>query len=236
MNILFLDVETTGTEEKDRLCQLAYKLKGYEGCEYLFKPEVPMTVGAMSVCHITDKMLEDKPMFKSSLLYPTLKTLFKDPQTVFVAHNAEFDMGFLEREGLRLPERFICTMKVAHHHDTKGELEKHNLQFLRYTYGLEFEEEINPHDALSDVLVLEKLFDYYNNHYTVDQMVEISSRPILFKKMMFGKYKGKLFADIAKIDTDYFKWLLRETKVDANMRHTLEYYLKGKSRLMEFSQ
>ena len=52
-NLIFLDVETTGTEEKDRIVQVAYKyLKGESFVEY-FKPEIPISIDAMSVCHIT---------------------------------------------------------------------------------------------------------------------------------------------------------------------------------------
>jgi len=63
-NLIFLDVETTGTEEKDRIVQVAYKyLKGESFVEY-FKPEIPISIDAMSVCHITNEMVADKPAFQ----------------------------------------------------------------------------------------------------------------------------------------------------------------------------
>ena len=39
---IFLDTETTGTEEKDRLCQLAYKTEDGVIVNELFKPSLPI--------------------------------------------------------------------------------------------------------------------------------------------------------------------------------------------------
>jgi exodeoxyribonuclease X len=38
---IFLDTETTGTEEKDRMCQLAYKIETSAIVNELFKPPFP---------------------------------------------------------------------------------------------------------------------------------------------------------------------------------------------------
>lgn len=224
--LVFLDVETTGVAETDRLCQLAYSTNNGARVA-LFKPPVPMTVDAMSICHITNEMLEGAPAFAESDARNELQSLFDD-DGILVAHNANFDLGFLLKEGMALPKRHICTMKVAHHHDKKGELEKHNLQYLRYLYGLKFEQEINAHDAMGDVWVLEKLFDWYKQHYTIEQMVEISSKPILLKKMPFGKYKGDWFKDIAKKDFDYLLWMRRAMDMDENMKYTVEHYINNR--------
>lgn len=94
MKVIFLDVETTGTEEEDRLCQLAYKTEEEE-VDLLFNPLRPMSIGAMSVCHITDSMLDGKETFKDSTVSKRLCEILKDH--IFVAHNAVFDMEFLEK-------------------------------------------------------------------------------------------------------------------------------------------
>ena len=63
---IFLDTETTGTGNDDRLCQIAFKLGyGPAVCE-LFKPDKPISIDAMAIQHITNKMVEDKPQFIGS--------------------------------------------------------------------------------------------------------------------------------------------------------------------------
>ena len=44
---IFLDTETTGTAEKDRLCQLAYKFETGKIVNELFKPPLPIAIEAM---------------------------------------------------------------------------------------------------------------------------------------------------------------------------------------------
>ncbi len=228
MKPLFLDVETTGTKPEDRLIQLAYKLgETYGNC--LFKPPVPISIEAMAICHITEEDVADCPPFQEHSLSKELQGHLDDMSVVLVAHNAQFDMKFIEKEGIKLPPCHICTMKMAHHHDKKGELDKHTLQFLRYLYGLKFETRIDPHDAMSDVLVLEKLFAYYAEHYSIEEMIEVSSKPILLKRFPFGKYKGEWFKDVVKRDLEYMLWMRRGiTDLDENLKYTLEYYINNR--------
>ena len=53
---IFLDTETTGTEKKDRLCQLAYKTETGKIVNQLFKPPLPIAIEPMSIHHITNKI------------------------------------------------------------------------------------------------------------------------------------------------------------------------------------
>ena len=63
---IFLDTETTGATKNDRLCQLAYKTEKCEIVNELFKPPLPIAIGAMCVHHITNEMVENKSAFKDS--------------------------------------------------------------------------------------------------------------------------------------------------------------------------
>jgi hypothetical protein len=47
MNLAFTDTETTGTEEEDRLLQLAYRCGGKDVNE-LYRPPVPINLMAMA--------------------------------------------------------------------------------------------------------------------------------------------------------------------------------------------
>lgn len=224
---IFLDTETTGTGTKDRLCQLAYKLDTGEIVNELFKPPLPIEIEAMSVHHITNEMVVDKPAFKDSPEFSKLVDLLDDDKNILVAHNAKFDVDMLVKEGIN-PKRVICTLKLARHLDPNGVIPKYNLQYLRYFLGIQIE--ATAHDALGDILVLEKLFERLFARMSKDidadaiedKMVEISSNPVLLSRMYFGKHKGQLFKDIP---VDYLQWLSGKDDLDEDMRYTVEWYL-----------
>ena len=187
-HLMFGDVETTGTEEEDRLCQLAFKCGTMEHNQN-YRPPVPIGLVAMSIHHITNEDVVNKGTFEESSVRELL--LKHADKTVFVAHNARFDLGMLAKEGVEFGQH-ICTLRVARHLDTKAKLEKHTLQYLRYLFRLKFAEPINPHDAWSDVLVLEGVFWYLVNHLckindyreadALAHMMEISLRPSLIRR------------------------------------------------------
>jgi exodeoxyribonuclease X len=224
---IFLDTETTDIGPDDRLCQIAYKPEGEEPVCELFNPGRPISIEAMSIHHITNKMVENKPTFQGSRLYVQLNTLVQDEGNVFVAHNAKFDVEMLKREGIHL-NRVICTLKLARYLDTNGVIPKYNLQYLRYYLGLEID--AKPHDALGDILVLEAVFQrifdkFISNGLSdpVDEMIKISSNPILIARMPFGKHRGQLFSEIPP---DYLEWLLT-TDLDEDMEYTVKRCLGG---------
>ncbi len=223
--LIFLDTETTGNDLKtDRLSQVCYKVEGEIRMGY-FKPPIPMSVKAMSVTHITNKMLEDKPSFEGSDFQKDLRAMLKD--NILVAHNALFDIAMLRNDGVEVP-RFIDTLRIARHLDPECKIPEYNLQFLRYYLGLEID--APAHDAAGDVKVLEAVFERMRAKFnTVEEMVEISSRPTLFKIMMFGKHKGKTMEEVAKIDSAYLDWLLAQKMQDEEGEEdwifTLKHYL-----------
>jgi hypothetical protein len=64
----------------------------------------------------------------------------------------------------------------------------------------------------------------------LEAMIEISSRPILFTTIRFGKHKDKKIADVAREDPSYLRWLLTEKKKapagEEDWIYTLEHHLK----------
>jgi exodeoxyribonuclease X len=100
---IFLDTETTGTGPDDRLCQIAFKPDNGPIASGLFNPGKPISVDAMVVHHITDKMVRDKPPFKGSDLHARLKAMASDADKVIVAHNAQYDMNNFTGGGYSLP-------------------------------------------------------------------------------------------------------------------------------------
>ncbi len=240
--LIFFDTETTGNTEKDFLVQIAYKneVGNFVG---LYKPEIKIPPEASAVHHITNKMVADKPTFKESTDQPIIKKLFEDEDTVLVAHNAPFDLTIIEKEGIK-PKKFICTLRMARYLDPEGKIERYNLQYLRYLLDLEVE--AIAHDALGDVLVLEKLFGRLKKKLmseipteggkrlteegAIEKMIEISSHPSLLLSFNFGKHLGKKIEEVLKVDRGYLEWLLEQKQasdqIDEDWIYTLKHYLK----------
>lgn len=234
--LIFFDTETTGNTDEDFLCQLAYKINE-ETFTGLYKPPKRIPPEASAVHHITNKMLENAIAFKENPDYKKIKELFEDENSVVVAHNALFDLAMMHKEDIN-PKNFICTLRVARDLDREGKIERYNLQYLRYL--LEIEVEAVAHDALGDVLVLEKLFerlmkkikdeDNASDEDTIKKMIDISSRPSILRTFSFGKHNGKTIAEVCATDRGYLEWLLAQ-KLESEQNeddwiYTLNHHLK----------
>lgn len=243
-NLVFLDTETTGLNKEDRLCQVAFKFQGKEQ-DALFRPEIPISVEAMAISHITNRMVADKDAFKDSEMFQELKDIF-DKDNILVAHNAGFDAEILRREGLEI-RKMIDTYKIAGYLDKKGEIPKYNLQYLRYYFDFEVPD-APAHNALGDIRVLEVIFDYFYarmkaevgaEEKIIPKMLEISALPLLIKKFSFGKYLGERVEEVAGRDKGYLQWLLGEKKKarengedeSEDWIYTLEHHLKNQNSL-----
>lgn len=238
--LIFLDTESTGNEPgKDRLCQVCYKTEEGGFKTAYFKPPMPISIKAMSITHITNKMVEDKEAFQGSEFAKRLQEELNEG--VLVAHTALFDIAMLKSEGIEIP-RFIDTLRVVRELDPDNKIPEHNLQFLRYFLDLEVEfgkEGIMAHDAEGDVRVLEALFRRLfakvregeeSDEAAIEKMIEISARPTLFRRMIFGKYKGQSIEDILRTDRRYLEWLLKEkesldSETEEDWIYTLKHYL-----------
>ena len=253
--LIFFDTETTGNEQKDFLIQIAYK-SGDEKFVGLYKPEIKIPPAASAVHHITNKMVAEKPAFSESEDIEKIKTLFEDENSIVVAHNAPFDLMIIKKEGIE-PANFICTLRVARHLDKENKIEQYKLQYLRYFLDIEID--ATAHDALGDVLVLEKLFERLKNKImsaptleevgvptasvgkelteteAIDKMIEISSHPSLLRTFNFGKHVGKKIEEVLQTNRDYLEWLLAEKlksdQIDEDWIYTLKHYLGNSGKI-----
>lgn len=222
--LLFLDTETTGLGKEDRLVQIAFKsshIRNGHIVNLLFKPPVPISFEAMATHHITEDMVKDADVFAECNAFKEIKKLLADH--VLIAHNAEFDIGMLKREGIQV-DNFICTQKIALN---LWDEPSYKLQYLRYK--LELEIEGTAHSADGDVAVLEALFNYIyklmedgDHEAVIAQMIEISKRPVLLRRMPFGKHRG---VEFAKIPMDYLQWLSKQPELSTDLEHTINHYL-----------
>lgn len=99
-----VDVETTGLNANagDRICEVALlRTRGgrvLESFDVLINPQRPMSPGASAVNGLTDWRLQTQPLF--SQVADQVRAL--TGESVLVAHNAPFDLGFLAGEWRRL--------------------------------------------------------------------------------------------------------------------------------------
>lgn len=237
MNLLFLDCETTGREDS-RLIQLAYRDgTGQVTFNGHFKPPVPIEIGAMATHHITNEDVATRPSFSDSQkcrdeLSAMLLT------HVPVMHNAQFDVGVLQREGIVI-SKYICTLKVAQY--ILPPQEQYKLPYLFYALDCHKNmsaRAIRWHDAEGDIFALEhvfqKLFRKWCEYSTewkpeeqfLEDLVEFSVKPMLLKFVPFGKHKGKEFAWVALHDRDYLNWAFYKMENKGiDLEYTLRYYL-----------
>lgn len=244
--LLFLDTETTGLEEKDRLCQLAYKI-GDVVVNELFNPCTEIGVGAMAVHHITNAQVKDAPIFQETEHYVKLKELLENDEVIFIAHNAPFDIKMVEREGLKVSKR-IDTLKVARHLlKNDPNVNKYSLQHLRYYFQIE--EAAIAHDAFGDIVILEKVFMKlydlaikeassravekgitFTAQQVIDRMIELSMGTFtLIKIMPFGKHEGRPLIELINSEKQYVSWLLNKCEINDGNRDAIEsikYLLK----------
>ena len=107
-------------------------------------------------------------------------------------------------------------------------------------YLLDIEIEATAHDALGDVLVLEKLFERLKNKLmqeekldedsVLEKMIEISSHPSLLRSFSFGKHNGKTLEEVLKTDRGYLEWLLAQKlesdQIEDDWIYTLKHHLR----------
>ncbi len=246
MKIIILDTETTGNKEEDRICQLSYlvlneNLEIEEIHNELVKPPIPISFEAMAVHHITNEMVEDKPLLKHTKAYKRLKEL-NTAENVIVIHNAKFDLDMLKKEGFNSFFKLIDTFRVLKHLIPEG---KFSLQYNRYALGLYKKEpeicekyniQISAHDALGDVIVLDLLFEYIINTYekTVEDLIDLTKKPVLYDKFYQGKYKFENIKDILIKDPDYIEYMLSLTDLDPDVKYSIEHHLENLEEPMEF--
>jgi DNA polymerase III epsilon subunit-like protein len=106
---IYLGTETTGNGPDDRLCQIAFKPENGPAVSELPNPGRPISIDAMVVHHITEKVVADKPPFMGIEACDKLRELVSDAKNVIVAHNSQFDMKMLHMLKIYLGAILIIT-------------------------------------------------------------------------------------------------------------------------------
>ena len=148
---VLLDLETTGaTPHKDRITEIAL-IRFEQGVEVarwqtLVNPCQAISAFIQNLTGIDDDMVSDAPTFDQ--VAHTLLGFLNG--AVLVAHNVQFDYGFLKNEFKRLhihlQQKLLCTVKVSR--KLYPEHKSHSLDSIMQRHGLRC---ASRHRAMSDV-------------------------------------------------------------------------------------
>ncbi|GIW48215.1 MAG: DNA polymerase III subunit epsilon [Deltaproteobacteria bacterium] len=163
VDFAFLDVETTGLDpySGDRICEIAVlKIRNgkiLDKFETLVNPGRDIPPHAVSINGITDNMVENAPFFRE-IAWDVFGFL---RNTVIVAHNAPFDLGFLfaEFDSIKLspPEydEVIDTLSIAKRYYS---FPSNSLGRIARYLGIPT---FGEHRAFGDVRITKDVFEYF---------------------------------------------------------------------------
>lgn len=194
-----IDCESTGLDPKvDRIIEVAvvkFDLKNiYETYETLIDPECVIPETSIAIHHITQDMVNGKPLIKD-----VLKNLLQlIGRGIIVGHGVGFDIDLIataaEKEGISCnlrQNRILDTLRMARLY---GDSPTNSLEQLRKHFNINQE---GAHRAMNDVIVNIEVFKYLAKRYkTVKQLFNVLSKPILIKNMPLGPHKGRPMSDV----------------------------------------
>lgn len=160
-DLLFCDLETTGGDSKiDRIMEvgLVHVRNGQviERYQQLVNPERPIQPFITGITGINNSMVRDQPIFAAV----AAEIIERLEGKLFIAHSANFDYRFLQRELAMLEYEYqtkpICTVKLSR--ALYPEYRKHNLDILLERFNLTC---VDRHRALDDAAVLWDLWQIF---------------------------------------------------------------------------
>lgn len=162
MREIVLDTETTGLDPRtDRVIEigcveLLNHIPTGRKLRYYFNPERPISIDAVRVHGVDDAFLRDKPLF-SALAAELLDFIGDAP---LIAHNAEFDLAFINAELARagrgaVPnDRMVDTLMLARRKHPAG---PNSLDALMARYQVDSSRR-TLHGALLDAELLAEVY------------------------------------------------------------------------------
>lgn len=219
--LLAIDLETCGlTPEDGGVVEIGWSYvtpdggggwRVSPGTSMITNPHHPSDILALATHHISDEEAATGREFDEALAIAVTGI------DVLVAHVAKFEQQFVKTD---IP--WICTWKVAVHHASHAP--GHSLQVLRYWLKLAVDPVLAmpPHRAGPDAYVCAHLLARMLAKISIEEMIEISSRPALLPKLRFGKH-GEL--PLAQVPKDYLRWILTQD-FDEDTKYTANHYLK----------
>ncbi|MCH8028791.1 MAG: 3'-5' exonuclease [Candidatus Dadabacteria bacterium] len=162
VELAYLDTETTGLEPEagHRICEIAIVRtqngKVVNQFSSLVNPGRGIPSWAQQIHGITDEMVREAPYFGDI----AMKVNSILDGAFLVAHNAAFDVGFLDSEfsKARLPApqtEIIDTLKIARKY---YDFPSNSLEDIAKKLGIDT---AGNHRALADVMITKRVFEYF---------------------------------------------------------------------------
>ena len=216
-SFVVFDIETTGLSPKE--CKIteigAIKIEHGEITDkfsQLINPGVPIPPNITDLTGITDEMVADKPHIDSVL--PEFLEFCHG--CAVVAHNAQFDCGFIRYNAAELNLEFhnktVDTLKISR--ELFPNERKHSLDAICKRLGVSLE---NHHRAVDDATATAEIFLKFvelahKNKDDADEVINIDTRPELLKSrkyhiiLLAKNYVGlkNLYQLISKSNLKYF--------------------------------
>lgn len=226
--IRVVDFETTGFPEDAvrGICEVGFTdltddWKVGPTTEFFVNPGHPIPPQTRAVHHISDADVQGavSPDLALARLMDGMEA-----DDVFAAHNAKFEQAFFGGGG----RRWICTMQCAKHlfPDAPG----FSNQTLRYWLQIDKEfddadKAMPPHRAGPDTYVTAHILSRLVFATNVDELVRLTTAPVLLTKVTFGKHRGMLWKDLP---WDYLNFVANKSDLGADEKHTARHYLGGR--------
>lgn len=217
MSALLFDTETTGTAHA-QIIEAAWlqlsdptKLEVVQQFEQRYRPDEPITLGALATHHIYDEELQDCPSHTEFQL--------PDATRYLIGHNVDYDWARVGQPDIKR----ICTLAMARR--LLPGLDSYSQSALLYKIDRAHARERlkHAHSALADVhnclLVLKHLLGLLGPLHNWEQVWLFSEQARVPHIMSFGKHKGMAIADVPQ---DYKNWLLRQADLDPYLVKALQ--------------
>lgn len=170
---VIVDLETTGKNSRHaRVTEIALIEVDTSGAtsewSTLVNPEVPIPKFTQALTGITDSMVTDAPSFTD--LAQDLQDRLTDRR--FVAHNAQFDYGFLRKEFSRAGYFFkteaLCTVRLPR--SLYPQYIRHNLDSLIERHALPIDDR---HRALADARAVWHFLNLVRSEFPVEILLPV---------------------------------------------------------------
>lgn len=213
------DIETTGLSSiNDKIIEIgAIKIKNQEiidKFETFINPEIPISNFISKLTKITDEMVKDYP--KIDKVLPMFLDFING--SVLVAHNANFDVGFIKAKskllGLKIDNPVLDTLELSRH--MYSNLKNYKLDTVAEHLNVDLK---NHHRAVDDAMATAEIF--------LKSMMKLSEKGITNIKDINAFLKNKI--DIKKLPTYHVIILVKNQTGLRNLyeivsKSNLEYY------------
>ena len=226
--IIFFDLETTGTDTaRDRIVEISMVKISPDGEKTIktrrINPEMPITAEATAVHHISDDDVKDCVTFKQ--IAKSLKAFMEGCD--FGGFNSNrFDLPVLAEEFLRAG--VDVDLRNRRYIDVQNIFHKREERTLVAAYRFYCNKELGDaaHGAEADTLAtyevllgqleryedLQNDVDFLSEYSTRNRTADFAGRIGYDDKeqeiFTFGKYKGRVVAEIFEKDPSYYDWMM----------------------------